>query len=80
MTKAKKLLSAYRRVRPFSDTELTALPLLARGAAMRFLLTRLYDWLNRVDGALVRPKDPLEYLTKLKFHQGVAGPGAYGLD
>ena len=47
---------------------------------MRFLLTRLYDWLNRVDGALVRPKDPLEYLTKLKFHQGVTGPSAYGLD
>ena len=80
VTKAKNLLSAYRRVRPFSDTELTALPLLARGAAMRFLLTRLYDWLNRVDGALVRPKDPLEYLTKLKFHQGVTGPSAYGLD
>ena len=80
VTKAKHLLSAYRRVRPFSDTEQTALPLLARGAAMRFLLTRLYDWLNRVDGALVRPKDPLEYLTKLKFHQSVTGPSAYGLD
>ena len=80
VTKAKHLLSAYRRVRPFSDTELAALPLLARGAAIRFLLTRLFDWLNQVDGALVRPKDPLEYLTKLKFHQGVAGPSAYGLD
>ena len=80
VTKAKHLLSAYRRVRPFSDTELAALPLLARGAAIRFLLTRLFDWLNQVDGALVRPKDPLEYLTKLKFHQGVAGSNAYGLD
>ncbi len=80
VTKARNLLSAYRRVRPFSEKELAALPLLARGAAMRFLLTRLYDWLNRVDGALVRPKDPVEYVTKLKFHQGVAGPGAYGLD
>tara|TARA_B100000029_G_scaffold514548_1_gene617843 strand:+ start:2685 stop:3647 length:963 start_codon:yes stop_codon:yes gene_type:complete len=80
VTKAKHLLSAYRRVRPFSDAELAVLPLLARGAAMRFLLTRLYDWLNRVDGALVRPKDPLEYFTKLKFHQGVTGPSAYGLD
>ena len=67
-------------MRPFSDKELAALPLLARGAAMRFLLTRLYDWLNRVDGALVRPKDPVEYAAKLKFHQGVTGPGAYGLD
>ncbi|MBH62861.1 MAG: homoserine kinase [Alphaproteobacteria bacterium] len=80
VTKAKHLLSAYRRVRPFSDAELAVLPLLARGAAMRFLLTRLYDWLNRVDGALVRPKDPLEYFTKLKFHQGVTRPSAYGLD
>jgi len=80
ITKAKHLLSAYRRVRPFSQAELAVLPLLARGAAMRFLLTRLYDWLNRVDGALVRPKDPLEYLNKLKFHQSVIGPGAYGLD
>ena len=80
ITKAKHLLSAYRRVRPFSHAELIVLPLLARGAAMRFLLTRLYDWLNRVDGALVRPKDPLEYLNKLKFHQSVTGPGAYGLD
>ena len=80
VTKAQHLLSAYRRVRPFSDTELAALPLLARGAAIRFLLTRLFDWLNQVDGALVRPKDPLEYLTKMKFHQGVAGPSAYGLN
>ena len=57
-----------------------ALPLLARGAALRFLLTRLFDWHNRVEGALVRPKDPLEYLEKLRFHRGVSGPGAYGLD
>ena len=80
ITKARALLSAYRKERTLGAEELAALPLLARGAAVRFLLTRLYDWLNRVDGALVRPKDPLEYLTKLKFHQGVAGPGAYGLD
>ena len=80
ITKAKQLLSSYRKVRPFSDTELAALPLLARGATMRFLLTRLYDVLNRVDGALVRPKDPIEYLLKLRFHQSVRGPSAYGLD
>ena len=79
VTKAHQLLSSYRRVRPFSDDELEALPLLARGAALRFLLTRLYDWLNRVEGALVKPKDPLEYLDKLRFHQGVSGPAAYGL-
>ena len=53
--------------------------MLARGSALRFLLTRLYDWLHQVEGALVKPKDPREYLDKLRFHRGVAGPGAYGL-
>ncbi|MCH8092544.1 MAG: homoserine kinase [Proteobacteria bacterium] len=80
ITKARQMLSAYREVRPFSDAELDALPLLARGSALRFLLTRLYDWLNHPDGAWVKPKDPLEYLQKLKFHQGIAGAGAYGLE
>ena len=80
ITKARHMLSAYRKVRPFSEDELEALPLLARGSAMRFLLTRLYDWLHHPDGAFVRPKDPLEYLHKLRFHQDVSGPGAYGLD
>ena len=56
------------------------MPLLARGSAFRFLLTRLYDWLNQVDGAMVKPKDPLEFLHKLRFHQRVDGPGDYGLD
>ncbi len=79
ITKARHMLSSYRRVRPFSADELAALPLLARGAALRFLLTRLYDWLNQVEGALVKPKDPLEHLHKLRFHQGVSGPAAYGL-
>jgi homoserine kinase type II len=80
ITKARHMLTAYRKVRPFSADELAALPWLARGAAMRFLLTRLYDWLNQPQGALVKPKDPLEYLGKLRFHQGVRGPSAYGLD
>lgn len=79
-TKARALLSAYRRVRPISAEELAALPLLACGAAMRFLLTRLYDWLHTPPDALVKRKDPLEYLHKLRFHQGVGGPGAYGLE
>jgi len=74
------LLQSYRRERPFSEAELAALPLLARGSALRFLLTRLYDWLNHPEGAFVKPKDPLEYWKKLKFHQQVHGPGAYGLD
>ena len=80
VTKARALLRHYTAVRPCSAEELAALPLLARGSALRFLLTRLYDWLNRDEGALVRPKDPLEYLDRLRFHQGVTHPGAYGLD
>lgn len=80
VTKARLLLQSYSRERPFSEAELAALPLLARGSALRFLLTRLYDWLNHPEGAFVKPKDPLEYWHKLKFHQGVRGPGAYGLD
>ena len=66
--------------RPLAAPEWEKLPLLARGAALRFLLTRLVDWLNVPPGALVRPKDPLEYLQKLRFHRSVANPGAYGLD
>ncbi len=79
ITKAHNMLAAYRSVRPLSDGELQALPLLARGAAMRFLLTRLFDWLNRVDGALVKVKDPREYLQRQRFHRSVSGPAAYGL-
>lgn len=80
ITKARCLLRAYEAVRPLSRPEMAALPVLARGSAVRFLLTRLYDWLHHPAGALVEPKDPLEYWRKLRFHQGVRGPGAYGLD
>lgn len=80
ITKARRLLRGYREVRDIAADELEALPWLARGAALRFLLTRLFDWLNQVDGALVKPKDPLEYLARLRFHQHVPGAGAYGLD
>ncbi len=80
VTKARLMLSNYRKVRPFSDAELEALPLLARGSAVRFLLTRLYDLLNHPEGALVKPKDPKEFWRKLRFHQQVSGPAAYGLD
>jgi homoserine kinase type II len=80
VTKARLLLDGYRRERPLSPAELAALPVLARGSALRFLLTRLYDWLNPPAGALVRPKDPLEYLRKLRFHRAITGPGGYGLD
>tara|TARA_Y100000766_G_scaffold277993_1_gene284163 strand:+ start:350 stop:1312 length:963 start_codon:yes stop_codon:yes gene_type:complete len=80
VTKARRMLSAYRRERDVSDAEISALPTIARGAALRFLLTRLYDWLHQPEGAFVKPKDPLEYLTILQFHQGVSTPGEYGLD
>ncbi len=80
VTKARRMLMAYRRQRDFSPGELAALPLLARGSAMRFLLTRLYDWLNTPADAMVTRKDPLEYLEKLRFHQAVESPAAYGLD
>jgi len=80
VTKARLMINAYRKVRPCSAAELAALPLLARGSALRFLLTRLYDWLNQVDGAMVKPKDPAEYIQKLRFHRGLEGPGAYGVE
>jgi homoserine kinase type II len=80
VTKARLLVARYQAVRPLAAAELAALPLLARGSALRFLLTRLYDWLNQTEGALVRPKDPVEYLRKLRFHRGTAGPDAYGID
>jgi homoserine kinase type II len=54
--------------------------MLARGAAVRFLLTRLIDWLADANGALVKPKDPLEYFRKLRFHQSVTSFGDYGFD
>ncbi len=80
VTKGRRMLAAYGEVRPLGEAEVAALPLLARGAALRFLLTRLFDWLNRVEDALVNPKDPLEYLTRLRFHQEVPDSGAYGLE
>jgi len=79
VTKARSLLSAYQAVRDFSRPELLALPLLARGAAMRFLLTRLYDWIHTPEQALVVRKDPMEYWDKLRFHKAVSGPAEYGL-
>jgi homoserine kinase type II len=80
VTKARALLNAYTRQRALSSAEQDALPLLSRGAAMRFLLTRLVDWLNVPVGALVRPKDPLEYVRKLRFHQSVSSVRDYGLE
>ena len=79
VTKARAFLGAYGRERQLSQAEQNALPLLARGAALRFLLTRLVDFLNVPKGALVRPKDPMEYVRKLRFQQGVSGWRDYGV-
>lgn len=79
VTRARALLNAYRSVWPMSEAEVAALPVLCRGAALRFLLTRLYDWLNTPPDALVTRKDPIEYLRKLRFHIAAKGPDAYGL-
>jgi homoserine kinase type II len=79
VTKGRALLAAYQAVRPLSAAEQDALPVLCQGAAIRFLLTRLYDWLNTPPGALVTRKDPLEYLRRLRFHLSAGDGSAYGL-
>jgi homoserine kinase type II len=79
VTKGRALLANYAKVRLLSHGEWGKLPLLARGAALRFLLTRLVDWLDVPPGALVRPKDPREYARKLRFHQKVESARDYGL-
>jgi homoserine kinase type II len=79
VTKSKALLAAYRCVRALSAEEQAALPVLCQGAAIRFLLTRLFDWLNTPAGAMVTRKDPLEYLRRLRFHMAATDGRAYGL-
>jgi homoserine kinase type II len=80
ITKARALLAGYERVRRLEDAEVASLPVLCRGSALRFMLTRLVDWLNVPPGALVKPKDPLEYDRKLAFHRRAETAAAYGLD
>jgi len=79
VTKARALVQAYVAERPLSAAEFAALPVLARGAAIRFLLTRLYDWTHTPPGALVTRKDPLEYLRKLRFFAAAVGTNDLGL-
>jgi homoserine kinase type II len=78
LTKGMSLIAGYQSIRALQSAERTALPLLARGAAMRFFATRLADWTAVPAGALVRPKDPLEYADKLAFHRRAANPADYG--
>jgi homoserine kinase type II len=77
--RASALLRAYNARRTIRHDERPVLPLLARGAALRFLLTRAYDWLHRDPAALVMVKDPMEYARKLTFHQNVCDAKEYGL-
>ena len=79
VTKGRALLASYNKTRPFSTEEWEKLPLLARGASVRFLLTRLVDWLDVPPGAMVRPKDPREYARKLRFHQKIKSSRDYGV-
>lgn len=78
VTKASRLLDAYSRIRTIESEEIAALPVIARAAALRFLLTRSHDWLVINEGAMVAKKDPSEYIRKLKFHQSITNPGSYG--
>ncbi len=78
VTKARALVGAYAGVRALSGAERAALPVLAQGAALRFLLTRLYDWVNTPAGAMVTRKDPLEYLRRLRFFLQAEVVGALG--
>jgi homoserine kinase type II len=79
VTKARALLRGYGEQRQLSAAERAALPVLCRGAAIRFLLTRLFDWLNTPPGAMVTRKDPLEYLRRLRFHMQAESEHAYGI-
>jgi homoserine kinase type II len=78
VTKGRALIKGYEDVRPLTPAEKRAFPLLARGAAMRFLLTRGYDWLNTPKDALVARKDPFDYVRRLRFHQGAKSLADYG--
>ena len=69
VTKAKNFIDGYSSVRKLSDPEKQSIKVLSQGAALRFLLTRVFDALNTVEGAIVKVKDPIEYLQRLEFHK-----------
>ena len=72
VTKAKKFIDGYSSIRKLNDLEKKSLKVLCQGAAMRFLLTRVFDYLNLTEGAIVKIKDPVEYLKRLEFHDSVS--------
>ncbi len=69
VTKAKNFIDGYKSIRKLTDEELNSMKVLSQGAALRFLLTRVFDSLNKVEGAIVKTKDPMEYLKRLEFHK-----------
>ena len=71
VTKAKKFIDGYSKIRKLKEIEKESLKILCQGAAIRFLLTRVFDYLNLTEGALVKIKDPIEYLKRLEFHNSV---------
>lgn len=79
LTKGTALLSGYQSVRRLEAAEVAALPILARGAALRFLLTRLFDWYSGPDGELIKKRDPAEYVRRLRFHRDITSASEYGL-
>jgi homoserine kinase type II len=79
ITKGQALAAAYQSVRPLSAAETDAIPTLMQGASLRFLLTRLFDWVHHDPNALVSPKDPREYSKKLRFHRMVKSAREYGI-
>ena len=79
VTKAKKFIDGYSTIRKLSEEEKKSLKILCQGAAIRFLLTRVFDYLNLKEGALVKIKDPIEYLKRLEFHNSVTNYHDYFL-
>ena len=77
MTKAKKFIDGYSSVRNLTEDEKKSLKILCKGAAIRFLLTRVFDYLNLIEGAIVKIKDPVEYLKRLEFHENVKNYNDY---
>jgi len=71
VTKAKKFIDGYSSIRALTEEEKKSLKVLCQGAATRFLLTRVFDYLNLTEGAIVKIKDPVEYLKRLEFHDNV---------
>ncbi|MEM9027755.1 MAG: homoserine kinase [Pseudomonadota bacterium] len=78
VTKARALLAGYSAVRPLTSDEVAALPTLCRGAALRFLLTRAYDWLHTPATAFVKPHDPVPYFRRMRFHTTIRSATEYG--